>query len=163
MRAVLVNKPKQIGTACETAVARYGKANGFPDAERLVLHGALDEGDIQLCRGVVVEVKGGHAAETASDAVIASWLAEAEVERRNRAADVCPLVTKRKGKGAANAGSWWAYLPGWAYCYLAEMPPPVYSKPDDFARRYEHAPAVRITLAELATLLRRAGYGDPVT
>lgn len=146
-----MNKPKAIGTAGETAVVRYAQANGFGGAERLALHGTLDEGDATLCPGVGVEVKSGHAAETASDAKIAAWLAEAEAERRNRGADVMLLVLKRKGKGAANAGQWWAFLPGAAFVRLAT------NGDIDI-----ELPAVRITLAEALTLLRRSFYGDPL-
>lgn len=152
-----MNKPKAIGTAAETAVVRYCQGRGFPFAERIALHGALDEGDVALCPGVVLEVKGGARAETASDAVIAAWLDETETERVNRGADVAALVTKRKGKGAPNAGQWWAYLHGWAFYCLAEL---------TVTDRVDRAPiadlpAVRITLAELVALLRAAGYGTP--
>jgi hypothetical protein len=144
----MTNRPKQIGTAGETAVVRHAQPNGFPGAERLALHGTLDEGDATLCPGVGVEVKSGKAAEQASDAQIATWLAEAELERVNRGADVMLLVTKRKGKGAASAGQWWAHLAGWAYVMLAGRT----SAPN--------LPAVRITYDEALTMLRRAGYGD---
>jgi hypothetical protein len=69
-------------------------------------------------------MKGGKRAETASDALVAAWLEETEVERRNRGADVAALVLKRKGKGAAsNAGQWWAHLPGRTYVELAIQRP----------------------------------------
>lgn len=159
----MVNRPKQIGTACETAVVNYLRPNGFPFAERIALHGALDEADVQACPGVTLEVKGGKAAESASDATIAVWLAQAEAERVNRGADVTPLVCKRAGKGAANAGAWWAWLPGSAFLYLARLSigVDVIGGPNYHTRTFRHLPAVRVTLAELVTLLRRAGYGDP--
>jgi hypothetical protein len=166
MEHEMVNKPKAIGTACETATVRYLVPNGFGGAERPALHGSLDEGDITGTPGVGWEVKGGHAAETASDAQIAAWLLEAEIERVNRGADVGVLVLKRKGKGAASAGQWWAFLPGWAFIYLAHST--YHTDPRDAAPvtwhvfNYGHLPAVRITLAEVVTLLRRAGYGDPL-
>lgn len=159
----MTNRPKTIGTRCETAVVRYLAGNGFGGAERLALHGALDEGDVSACPGVVVEVKGGARAETASDALVASWLDETEVERVNRGADVAALVLKRKGKGAANAGQWWAYLPGRTFVELADLAAGCGGDyPDGYAQTHHAAPAVRITLAELAELLRRAGYGDPI-
>lgn len=153
----MTNKPKAIGTACETAVVRYLVPNGFDGAERTALHGSLDEGDVTGTPGVAWEVKAGNAAETASDAQIEAWLGEAEVERRNKRADVAVLVLKRKGKGAPNAGQWWAYLHGWAFYCLAEL---------TVTDRVDRAPiadlpAVRITLAELVALLRAAGYGTP--
>ena len=171
----MANKPKAIGTAGETAVVRYVQRDGFPGAERLALHGTLDEGDATLCPGVGAEVKAGKAAETASDAQVAVWLAEAEVERVNRRADMMLLVLKRKGKGHANAGQWWVYLPGWAFVYLADatslgdrlyggaFPLVAQGSVDDCRDAFGgHLPAVRITLAEACALLRAAGYGTPI-
>ncbi len=43
-----MSKSKQKGTAAETAVVKYLKANGFPKAERRALQGNLDKGDISL-------------------------------------------------------------------------------------------------------------------
>lgn len=148
----MVNKPKAIGTAGETAVVRYVRTDGFDGAERLALHGTLDEGDATLCPGVGAEVKAGKAAETASDMQVLIWLGEAETERVNRGADVMLLVLKRRGKGAANAGQWWAFLPGWAYVQLAT------------GTQWAHhgLPPVRVTLAEACHLLRYAGYGTPL-
>jgi hypothetical protein len=155
----MVNKPKEIGTACETAVVRHLVAHGFPSAERPALHGALDEGDITGTPGVAWEVKGGHAAESASDAQIHAWMSETETERVNRRADVAVLVCKRKGKGAANAGSWWAFLPGWAYVHLAEA---ALAENEWFYTGAGRLPVVRLLLAEAVALLRAAGYGDPL-
>jgi hypothetical protein len=155
----MVNRPKQIGTAGETAVVRYVRTDGFPGAERLALHGTLDEGDATLCPGVGAEVKSGHAAETASDALVATWLDEAETERVNRGADIMLLVLKRKGKGAASAGRWFVHLPGWVFIYLSTQVGGL-DVASSFALNFAKQPAVRITLAEACTLLRRAGYGD---
>jgi hypothetical protein len=85
-------------------------------------------------------------------------LVETEAERRNRGADVAALVLKRKGKGAANAGQWWAYVPGWAYVQLSLQT----VAPSSTVAPADTATAVRITVAELVDLLRRAGFGDPL-
>lgn len=157
----MVNKPKAIGTACERAVVRHLVGHGFPNAERPALHGRLDEGDITGTPGVAWEIKGGNAAETASDAQIHAWMDEAEAERVNKRADVAVLVLKRRGKGAASAGSWWAFLPGWTFLYLADPEdghPTVYRQDPNYAR----LPVVRLLLAEVVALLRAAGYGDPL-
>ena len=165
----MVNKSGAIGTATETAIVRHAHKNGFggademTKAQRLRLNGANDQGDIGLCPGVMVEAKGGHAAERASDAQIAAWLDETEAERINRGADVALLVLKRKGKGAASAGQWWAILPGWTYLYLAASAGKAGAfMPAAFPRLYAALPAVRMTFDEALTLLRRAGYGDPL-
>jgi hypothetical protein len=131
-------RPKDIGTAGETAVVTFLRANGFGGAERRALRGTLDCGDITGCGPVVVEVKSGHAAETASDGLINAWLAETEAERKNADADVGVLVVKRKGKG--NAGDWWAIE--W------------HGHPE--GRRW----AVRCLLKDFVYQLRQDGYGD---
>jgi hypothetical protein len=106
----VTNRSKSIGTAAESAVTKFAKANGFPFAERRTLHGSADCGDVKLdSRGrVVIEVKAGKAAETASDSQIAKWLEETERERVHAGADRAFLVVKRAGKGTQSVGSWWA-------------------------------------------------------
>lgn len=166
----MTNKSGAVGTWTETTIVRYSRANGFAGADemtkaqRLRLNGAQDQGDIGLCPGVMIESKGGHAAENASDNQITTWLVDTERERRARGADVAILVLKRKGKGAANAGQWWAFLPGWTFFYLAETPAisPSPLTAAEAGHYLAHLPAVRMTLADAATLLRSAGYGDPL-
>lgn len=158
----MTNRPKAIGTAGETAVVRYVRDNGFDGAERIALHGIADEGDVSFGPGVMAEVKAGKAAETASDAQIAAWLDDTERERLARGADVAVLVLKRKGKGAANAGRWWAVLPGWTYAALAVGFYDLDTAANP-ARYLSDLPAVRITLADAVTLLRRAGYGTELS
>lgn len=104
----MVNKPRNIGTAAETAVVRYLVANGFPHAERRSLKGNLDQGDITGTPGICWEVKGGAAAKNASDGQVQAWLEETERERVNAGATIGILVLQRKGIGAINAGRWWA-------------------------------------------------------
>lgn len=164
----MTNKPKRIGTAAETAVVRFLRVNGWPSAERAALAGSSDVGDVTGVPGLCVEVKGGAAAERAEDADVARWLTETETERGNRRADVGVLVLKRKGKGAASAGGWWVYLPGWAFLYLAAAadniaPPYRYAVAADHSREYSDTPPVRVTLAGAVSMLRRAGYGTPLT
>jgi len=151
----MTNRPKNIGTAAETAVVRAARAHGFGLADRLTLTGALDRGDIGLCPGVIVEVKGGQAAKTASDGQIEKWLAETERERINAGADVAILVTARAGIGSPNAHRWWAH---WRLSNLVWL-----------QERHVYIPTaltdapVRLTLAHSLTLLRHAGYGDTPT
>lgn len=164
----MTNRPKAIGTWTETSIVLYLRPNGFAgademsEAQRITLHGSQDHGDVGVCPGVMFESKGGHAAEQASDAQIASWLVETETERIARGADVAALVTKRKGKGRASTGQWWAHLPGWTYIYLAAPLWGVDASVDSHVRKFADLPPVRITLAELVYLLRSAGYGDPL-
>jgi len=103
----MVNKSKNIGTSAETHVVRYLQANGFPNADRRALKGSLDVGDILVCKGLIVEVKAGAAAENASDGQLRLWCAETSRERVNAKADTAFLVVKRKGHGIAKIGGWY--------------------------------------------------------
>jgi hypothetical protein len=146
-------RPRDIGTAAETAVVRVARAHGFRYADRYALHGAHDQGDVVLCEGVIVEVKGGEAARDASDAQIEAWLDQTEKERINARADVALLVVQRRGVGIARAQSWAAW---WRLGWLARLAGQV----ESFAPG-PHV-AVRCTLADALTILRAAGYGRPL-
>lgn len=153
----MTNRPKQIGTSAETAVVRAAIPLGFPLAERLVLHGAGDIGDVRLAPYVHLEVKGGKAAETASDAQIEAWMLETERELRNAGALAGALITKRKGVGAANAHRWWAHvraswLAQWR-AYPADLTAELQAGPDH---------TIRMTLDSLLAQLRHSGYGDQI-
>ena len=147
-----MNRPKAIGTAAETAVVRACQRLGFPGAERRALRGRHDVGDVLLCPGVVIEVKGGTAARTASDAQVIAWLAETARERVNARAAVAVLVTQRAGVGEANADRWWAHLRVGDLAQLRGWPA---IGPVDVA-------PVRLTLGDALAVLRAAGYGDPL-
>lgn len=105
-----MSKSKDIGTWTETQVVKHARTRGFPHADRHVLKGSNDEGDVWLdSRGrLIVEVKGGKAAETASDTQVRAWLDETERERINAGAARAFLVLKRAGKGTQQIGQWWA-------------------------------------------------------
>jgi len=138
-------KPRAIGTATETAVVRYLRTAGFDQAERRSLRGSLDAGDITGTPGIAWSVKGGVAAKTASDGQVTKWLAELERQRVNAAATVAVLVLQRAGIGEANAGRWWAVVGyGALCCGIVDGPP------------------ARLHLADVCTLLRAAGYGQPL-
>jgi hypothetical protein len=145
----VTNRSKAKGTAAESAVARVMRANGWPDAERSALHGAKDRGDLTGIGQVCVEVKGGHAAEQASDGQVLAWMAELDTECVNKGADVGVLVMKRKGVGHGNAERWWAVM--WLH---------------DIGEAYgfPHGPLagipVRMTLADACRVLRALGYSE---
>lgn len=152
----MTNRPKSIGTAAESAVVAYLRTDGFPHAERRALTGSTDRGDVTGVIGTVIEIKGGKAAEDASDAQICAWLTETERERANARADIGILVTKRRAIGAKRAQFWWAHVTLGTLLDLAgkptsEIDPDVMDVP------------VRLHLADAIHLLRAAGYGDPVT
>lgn len=106
----MVNKPKAIGTWAETHVARFFVQQDIPDVEPRRTHGAYDLGDLVGIPDVVVEVKGGKAAERASHGQIREWLRETLVEQVNDGASMGLLVTKRAGYGAKRVGHWRAHM-----------------------------------------------------
>jgi hypothetical protein len=167
-----MNKPKRIGTAAETAVARFLQVNGFPHAERRALRGIQDAGDITGCPGICIEVKGGEAAKSASDQLVMDWLVETETERANAGADVGVLVLQRRGVGPANAGRWWVVFQQWPLYGLQLLADrditgaPAYTGTEPFVVTgtdpvWMRAP-VRMLLADAVLLLRAAGYGQPL-
>lgn len=147
----MVNRPKAVGTAGETAVVRVFQARGWPHAKRHALSGSKDIGDLNVHPDIVVEVKAGNAARTASDALIAKWLEETETERVNARAQIGLLVVARKGIGNANAHRWWAIMPLWTMMRLDGWEP---------TGRSSEELTVRMYLGEALSLLVAAGYSD---
>lgn len=133
-------RPKDIGTAAETAVVKALRQHGFPQAERRALAGAYDLGDITGTPGIVWEVKGGNAAKTASDGQVEAWLDETERERVNADAAFGVLVLQRAGIGAANADRWWAVS-------------------REYVGPADREVTIRTTLADACLRLRSWGYG----
>lgn len=144
-----MNRPKQIGTAAETAIVRYARLNGFGGADRQPLRGNLDQGDVTLCPGVIVESKSHKTAGTGQPGpkVLATWLDETELERVNARSDHALLIVKRSG--TTNVAAWWCYLPMWQLTALlgTDSPP----QPDAI---------VCLPVAAVFVLLRSAGFGD---
>lgn len=148
------NKSGAIGTKTATHVARTMAIHGFPLAERRTLRGCDDWGDINTGNPrLVIQVKGGHAAESASDAQVASWLEITDKQRASAGADIGILVLKRKGVGYANADRWWAILTARD---IVEV-----QTGHDPGPRVPHA-VVRLVLADACALLCRFGYGGPL-
>lgn len=111
----MVNRPKRIGTAAETAVVKVLREY-FPEADRRAMRGRFDPGDVINTGVFVFEVKGGEAAKNNSgnrevqEAKLIRWMAQTEVERQNVGGRFGVLVTQRAGYGEANAGKWWAWV-----------------------------------------------------
>lgn len=141
----MTNPSKQKGTAAETAVVRVAREHGFPLAERRALAGTADVGDVLLAPGLIVEVKAGKAAQTASLGQIGKWLAETERERVNANADAALLVTQRQGIGVAKAHLWEAWV----------MSHHIY--PDDGWRD-----VLMLQLDRALHHLRKSGWGNPL-
>ena len=147
----MVNRSKAIGTSAESAVVKVCKRLGFPDAHRNSLHGSVDIGDIWVHPHVVIEVKGGQAANTASDGQLDAWMRETRTERNSHDADIGILVTTRKGVGPANADRWHAYMTLEELNLLTDVTGSVPVS----AMGYR----VRLSLSDVLRLLHEGGYG----
>jgi hypothetical protein len=100
-----MNKARDKGTAAETYLVRYLRDNGFPRADRRVLKGRLDEGDITGCDGLAWEVKWANGGLRLSE-----WVNQMAVGRNNARADHGVLVVKPLGVGARSVGGWLAVM-----------------------------------------------------
>jgi len=104
------NTSKAKGTAWESEVVKYLRANGFEQAERRALAGNADKGDILVTAGVIAECK---AWATFTDSNVVDWWAETATEKKNANASVALLIVKRPRKGAAQSWCWrqgeWGY------------------------------------------------------
>jgi len=98
----MVNRPKQKGTAAESAVVSFLRTQGFPYAERLALQGGKDRGDVTGIPGIVVEVKAENVY------TLSSWLQECRVEVENAKADYGFVAAKPRGVGNTRVDQWYA-------------------------------------------------------
>jgi hypothetical protein len=144
-----MSRSKDIGTRGESAVVRFARANGFPEAERQPPRGVNDQGDIVLCRGVIVEVKAGQEAKAASRNLIDAWWGETERERQLAGADVGVLVVQHRGYGTGRPEGWDAYLD------LHHLTPGPTGGP------FSDGTVVCLPLANALDLLTHLLYGDP--
>lgn len=148
----MANRPKQIGTAAETAVLKIVKPY-FPDAHRLVLVGQQDRGDIRLNRDWIVEVKGGKQTLQVGDKKLDGWTTELYNEIIHAGATSGFLVLQRAGFGAQNAHRWWAYI---SLGRLTEMHTGDQIHPDLYGLM------VRLELGQLLTVMLLARQTDAV-
>lgn len=183
-----MNRPKQKGTAAETAVARFLLERGWPFVERRALRGTHDLGDITGTPGICWEVK--HAGGAIK---MSAWMAETETETANAGAAVGVLVVKPAGIGMTRVGRWLAIMTPKHHHELAMSTPLdirfdtpfVYTSDRVLAQlglmKQEEPGALAVAqgippgmkefpmtwymvmyLEEAVTLLRSAGYGDPL-
>jgi hypothetical protein len=153
----MTNKPKQIGTAGETGVKNALIRLGYPLADRRAQQGAEDAGDVMANNDVMVEVKAGTAAKTASLGQIHDWLSETETERQNRRCKFAFLVTARPGFSPKRAEEWWAWM--WLedfdtlICDSRQSASRPYCNGHQLPDEGVRAEPVRITLRTMAKLL----------
>lgn len=142
------------GADAERELVRWLRENGWPGAERAVRTGyrtsnrvSADPGDVTGTPGLVWQVK--YTTRFEWPAVFAANLAETEAQRAAAGADHGLLVQRRPR--ASDAGKWWVHVTGRSFAVLLtgrDAP--------------EFDCVARVTVAELALLLRRAGYGSPL-
>ena len=96
---------RQKGTAAETAVVRFLRANGYQHAERRALAGSQDRGDVAGVGGVVIEVKNCKRME------LAAWIDEAEDEANGT--EIAAVWHKRVGRG--DPGDWYVTMSGYDF------------------------------------------------
>lgn len=107
----MANPSKQRGTAWESAVVTWLRANGFPYAERRTLAGANDKGDVSGVPGVVLECK------ATKSITLSTFVDELLVEMANADADAHPSVPAHVGavvikrRGTTDVGRAYAVMP----------------------------------------------------
>ena len=101
--------PVKKGPLAEKQVVEFLQANGFPHAERRVMGGANDRGDVAGIPGLVIEVK------NQAKMTLAEWVDEAERESVSHE-DFGVVWHKRRGKGSA--GEWYVTMDGWTFLEL---------------------------------------------
>ena len=149
----IVNRPRNIGTAAETAVVKVLKPY-WPTADRSPLRGSHDQGDIRGTGCIIWEVKAGAAAKGRTSTgepapgLVTEWLRQTEVERENAGARLGVLVTTRRGVGADNARRWWAWLSVAALADITGAP------------GHTNPAPVRLELGALLDLLADQGFTD---
>lgn len=185
----MVNKPKNKGTYTETAFVKYLQLVGWPHAERRVLQGALDKGDVIGTPGVCWECKVADAGFK-----LGPWLRETQTERQNSNSEWGVLVCKPKGLGASSVHRWPAVMrqgdfdrlrvearaqSGWwgvwgvdtavRVAKVAQIMPflrvnpgaaAVYAPPG--CLDHEEDWYVAVEVPTIVNLLRNAGFGNPI-
>lgn len=136
------------GTRNETRLVRWLHQNGFGHADRLTKTGQRDRGDVLLCPGVMAEVKAWDLALVVPTAgQLVEWMEQTEREAEHGRHDVAFLVVKRRG--TQDPGRWFAYIAGWRFRALLGGDLPM-----------RGAGPVMLSVADLVTVLRSAGWGD---
>lgn len=93
-----MSRARAKGTAAESSVVAFLRANGFPAAERRALHGNHDKGDITGIPGIAIEVK------AVARPAYGEWLREAHREAANAGVPLGVVIHKPIGVGLARPG-----------------------------------------------------------
>lgn len=114
----------------------YAKERGYPYADRLVLHGANDVGDIRLGDGipVAIEVKGGQKAVSGIPAHVREML----VETANAKAETGVVIAKKARSDKVD--EWFAVLTvGQWFDLIERLYPPPATK-SEYDNGHDHDP-----------------------
>lgn len=186
----MANRPKDKGTWAETQVAEYLQLHGWPYAERRALAGITDKGDITGCPGLAWEVKYANAGIRMGTWIAETYVerenAKADhgvlvIKPKGRGAvntgkwlavmlawDLEALVAKRDPRVEFSSGDPEVYSGTKVLADLRSLetstregvqalvrrPPGTKEKPDEWY--------MILTLEDITTLLRSAGYGSPL-
>lgn len=110
-------KPKDKGTKAETGVVNWAKTHDMWKADRIILHGVKDHGDVKLTDRVMVQVKDGYTeGRPPTDYLIGKWLEAVETQRKAGGFEYAMLVHKRAGRASPDGWRW--YIDGHTYLRL---------------------------------------------
>jgi hypothetical protein len=148
-------KDRNRGADTERLLVRGLRDLGFPHADRTIRtgHGTarLDLGDVDGTPGLVWQVKSMRPI-TRAEAMVREWMIETEQQRAAAAADLGVLVVRRD---LWLPPRWWAFVD--LTVLVGLLDPVIGTLPGVLS-----GIPVRIELDELCTILRRAGYGEPL-
>lgn len=98
-----------MGTSHETAIKDWLRKNGWPYAERKVLSGSADEGDLRLSERVPFVIEAKTAKSTTDRASLGTFVNELEAEVKNAGVELGAVVFKRRG--TTDVGKYYAIMP----------------------------------------------------
>lgn len=108
-----MNPSKAKGTAWESRVVGYLQACGWTGAERRVLYGSKDRGDVLGLPGIVIETKNEKVA------TLGAYLDEVEAERLNAGAEVGVAWIHRRSRSSPAAG--YVLMNGHTFTHLLRL------------------------------------------
>lgn len=103
------NRMRSLGTKNETAIKEWLRNNGWPYADRKVLAGAADEGDLRLSERIPFVIEAKTAKSTTDRASLGTFVKELEAEVKNAEAECGAVIFKRKG--TTDIGNYYAIMP----------------------------------------------------
>lgn len=105
----MTNRPKNMGTAHETAVVSWLKDHGWPWARRRTQKGGKDEGDVCLSERIPFTIEAKTSRRTTERVAIGTWMKELEDEVKNSGDVAGAVIFKRRG--TTDVGEYHALMP----------------------------------------------------